>query len=402
MKRLAFLPFVFLFNYGMTFGQSPNVSGKATFTYETNKQMIPVALQTTDNNLSIIVKRAFRLHGGFKVVSDKTARFILRFEGRGSNSVRLGILPTMGGSPESFPVQGADLQQAALFAADTAVERLTKRPGFFAGRIVFVTHQGKIRELYTSDLFFKGYQKLTSHRHQVISPDWSPDGSRILYSSNHKGGMDILMLDVASRVPRTIASYRGSNLGATFDPYGRRAAMILNRELFINDSILNPKNKPRRLTNNKSSETSPSWSGDGRRMIISSDIKGGAQLFEVYLSGSNRGRLRHIPTNISRECTEPAWNPTDPNILAFTANIGGRSQIVIYNFQTRESRSLKSNTDDEGPSWTNDGRHLVFAALKGGAHQLHMLDTVTNKRTELHTSKSSFSSPDFVYPRRSR
>jgi Tol biopolymer transport system component len=137
-------------------------------------------------------------------------------------------------------------------------------------------------------------------------------------------------------------------------------------------------------------------------MIISSDIKGGAQLFEVYLSGSNRGRLRHIPTNISRECTEPAWNPTDPNILAFTANIGGRSQIVIYNFQTRESRSLKSNTDDEGPSWTNDGRHLVFAALKGGAHQLHMLDTVTNKRTELHTSKSSFSSPDFVYPRRSR
>ena len=57
MKRLAFLPFVFLFNYGMTFGQSPNVSGKATFTYETNKQMIPVALQTTDNNLSIIVTK---------------------------------------------------------------------------------------------------------------------------------------------------------------------------------------------------------------------------------------------------------------------------------------------------------------------------------------------------------
>jgi len=137
-------------------------------------------------------------------------------------------------------------------------------------------------------------------------------------------------------------------------------------------------------------------------MIISSDIKGGAQLFEVYLSGSNRGRLRHIPTNISRECTEPAWNPTDPNILAFTASIGGRSQIVIYDFTTKKSRQLSSNTNDEGSSWTNDGRHLVFAALKGGSHQLQVLDTVTNKRTDLHTSTSSFSSPDFVYPRRTR
>ena len=56
-------------------------------------------------------------------------------------------------------MQGTDLRQAALLAADTAVQRITKRPGFFAGKLAFVVHQGKVRELYTSDLFFQGFLK---------------------------------------------------------------------------------------------------------------------------------------------------------------------------------------------------------------------------------------------------
>lgn len=402
MKRLVSCFLIFLFLVPGMFGQAGGVSGSATFVYPTNKQVFPITILASDNNLGIVLKRAFRLHGGFKVVPQSAARYVLRFEGRGANGVLLGIVPTGGtGARESFPVQGADPSRAALLAADTAVERITRRPGFFAGKMAFVVHQGKIRELYTSDLFFKEYQKLTSHRHQVISPDWSPDGSRILYSANHKGGMDVYMIDVSSRIARTVASYRGSNHGASFDPYGRRAAMILNRELFINDSILSRTNRPRRVTSNKNSETSPSWSPDGRRMIISSDIKGGAQLFEVFLSGVNRGRLQHIPTSVSRECTEPAWNPTDPNVLAFTAVVGGRSQIAIYDFKSRKARVLSSETNDEGASWTNDGRHLMFSSLQGGLNQLQVLDTLTNRRMPLHTRQTgNFSAPDFNYPRR--
>ena len=105
MKRLVFIIL------GLTWAvlsihcqKSVGIESSATFIYETNKQVTPIALQATDQNLSLIVKRAFRLHGGFKVVPANSARYLLRFEGRGASGVLLTILPTGGaGARESFP-----------------------------------------------------------------------------------------------------------------------------------------------------------------------------------------------------------------------------------------------------------------------------------------------------------
>lgn len=400
MKRLVSCFLFFLFTLG-----SAHCQNSGRFTYPTDKSVTRIALQSSDPSTLLLLKQAFRLHGGVSPVSQPSAAsYILKFDAVGANGMRVAIQPIggSGGTPESFPVQGADKRQATLLAADLAVQRITKRPGFFAGKLAFVVHQGKVRELYTSDLFFNGFRKMTSDRRQIISPDWSPDGNRILYSGNKSGAMDIYMMDMQTRVPKAIVRYKGNNFGAAFDPFGRRAAMIIKNELCINEAILAPRSKPTRITSNKSRETSPTWSPDGKRIIVSSDIEGGAKLFEVILSGRDKGRFRRVPTNISRECTEPVWNPVDPNILAFTASVGGRSQIVIYDFKKRTSRALDSNTNDEGPSWANDGRHLFFSALNGSVHQIHVVDTVTNERAHLHTTKSSFSSPDFVYPRRYR
>jgi len=403
MMRLLSLLFGAFLAGTVVSAQSNKVSGQLVVTYDKNKQVHPIAIQSTDEEISTTAKRAFRLHGGFKMVPANQASHTLRLVKRGASAVLLTILRSDGGSPESFPVQGRDLYQAVLVACDMAVDRITGRPGFFAGKLVFVTHSGKIRELYTSDLFFKGFQKLTSHRYQVVSPDWSPDGSRVLYSSNHKGGLDVYMLDVATRVSTPVARYRGQNLGAVFAPHGRRAAMILNREVFINSSILNPNSKPERLTHNKSAETSPTWSPNGRQLIVSSDVRGGAQLYEVILTGRDRGRLKTIRTNVSRECTEPCWNPADSGKIAFTANVGGHSQIAVYDFKEGKTEVFGSSTNDEGASWANDGRHLVYSSQQGGKNQLRILDTFTKKHVPLHTrTTGNFSSPDFVYPRLKR
>ena len=383
----------------MVSGQTGQVAATVDIDYD--QQIVPITVQSPDNNMAIIAKQAFRLHGGLKMVPETRAKYAIRLGRRADSTVLLTIVPLRGaGSPESFPIRGKDVRRATLLACDTAVERLTGQPGFFSGQLVYVNHSGKIRELYTSDLFFQGFKKLTSHRFQVISPDWSPDGSKILYSSNHRGGLDIYMLDVPSRVPRVVASYRGQNHGASFGPHGRRAAMILNREVFIHSSIHNPNVKPTRVSHNPSAETCPTWSPSGREMVVSSDIQGGAKLFELMLSGRNKGRMKPIPITVSRECTEPTWNPRDAKLLAFTANIGGHSQIAVYNFETKQTKVIRSSSNDEGPSWANDGRHIVYSSQQGGAHQLKICDFLTDKQVALHTRTSgNFSSPDFFYPK---
>ena len=82
----------------------------------------------------------------------------------------------------------------------------------------------------------------------------------------------------------------------------------------------------RRLTTNKSLETSPSWSPDGRRLVFSSDALGKPQLYEISSSG---GPTRRIPTNISSYCSEPVWNPVDENLIAFTTAEHGGFQITL-------------------------------------------------------------------------
>ena len=135
-------------------------------------------------------------------------------------------------------------------------------------------------------------------------------------------------------------------------------------------------------------------------MVVSSDIQGGAKLFELMLSGRNKGRMKPIPITVSRECTEPTWNPRDAKLLAFTANIGGHSQIAVYNFETKQTKVIRSSSNDEGPSWANDGRHIVYSSQQGGAHQLKICDFLTDKQVALHTRTSgNFSSPDFFYPK---
>ena len=70
---------------------------------------------------------------------------------------------------------------------------------------------------------------------------------------------------------------------------------------------------------------------------MTSDSRGGPQLYEVSLS---TGRLARISTNISSHCTEAAWNPVDPTRIAFTAAVGGGFQICEYSFAARKPRSL--------------------------------------------------------------
>ena len=223
-----------------------------TFTYPTNKNVIRIAVQASDPNTSLLLKQAFRLHGGLQIVPQPSAAsYSLKFDSIGNNGVRVSIRSTSGTGTSSLSLCRVLICDKQLYLPQIQPCSRCKRPGFFAGKLAFVVHQGKVRELYTSDLFFQGFRKLTSDRRQIISPDWSPDGNRILYSGNKSGGMDVYLMDMGTRVARPIARYKGTNHGAVFDPFGRRAAMIIKNELCINEAILASRSKPQRITTNK-------------------------------------------------------------------------------------------------------------------------------------------------------
>jgi TolB protein len=361
---------------------------------------LAVAVVSSDATIRTLANRAFDLHGGYVVATPDNAVFRIQIEPAGGSSVSLSV-----GSGQPYveqlsrAVSGSDLQNAVLRACDLVVEATLRSKGFFAGRLAFVGKQRGISEIYTSDLLFNRVSPLTRDRSLLTGPKWSPDGTRLIYTTYYKSGFpDIYVIDLRSGRKQPIATFKGTNSGGVFSPDGRRIAMSLSgsgnadTEIYVADA--QGKN-PRKLTDNKSLEASPSWSPDGRRLVFTSDAPGRPQLYEISSTG---GPMRRIPTNISSYCSEPAWNPVDVNQIAFTAAVSGGFQIALYNAQTRSSEFLTSGASSLEPAWLRDGRHIVFTQRNGGRTRLMLLDTVTKKVSPLH--KPGFgdaSSASFVY-----
>ncbi|MEM7790802.1 MAG: biopolymer transporter Tol [Verrucomicrobiota bacterium] len=357
-----------------------------------------IAVESSDAGLLDLAQRAFNIHGGYKLTTKDRAAFVLGIERASGPSVTLTI-----GSGKTYveqlrkTVRGSDMQNAALRACDLAVKATLGIDGFFAGKLAFVGKQRGISEIYTSSILFTGVRALTADRSLVTGPSWSPDGSRLLYTTYYKTGFpDIYMMDLRSNQKRPVATFKGLNTGARFSPDGNRIAMSLsgtgNSEIYVSD--LQGRNL-KRLTSNRSLEASPSWSPDARRLVFTSDAPGKPQLYEISVNG---GPSQKIPTNVSSYCSEPAWNPVNSDLIAFTAAVAGGFQIAVYDFKTRKSTILTSGASSVEPAWTNDGRHLVFTERRNGRTRLMLLDTKSKKVSALHNPNfGDASSASFVY-----
>ncbi len=371
----------------------PGAEGKVEF-------ITAVAVESSDAVIASRGRRAFNLHGAYKVVSANQAAFTFQIERAGSTSVLLTILS---GNPaqtlhQETIIHDTTLQNAVLRACDRAVERTLGQQGFFAGKLAFVGKQRGVTEIYTSDLLFSSVRPLTLDRALVTGPSWSPDGNKLLYTTYYKTGFpDIYMMDIEKRSRTPIANFKGTNIGASFSPDGRRIAMSLsgtgNSEIYVSNRM---GRNLRRLTNNRSLEASPSWSPDGRRIVYTSDAPGKPQLYEIAASG---GLARRLPTNVGNYCSEPVWNPVYSNLIAFTVAVSRGFQIALYDADKRRAEVLTSITDSAvEPVWLNDGRHLVFTRREGGRTGLMLLDTKTGKASALHSADfGDASSASFVY-----
>ncbi|MEC7280783.1 MAG: biopolymer transporter Tol, partial [Verrucomicrobiota bacterium] len=118
-------------------------------------------------------------------------------------------------------------------------------------------------------------------------------------------------------------------------------------------------------------------------------------LYEISSSG---GPMRRIPTNISSYCCEPAWNPVDENLIAFTTAERGGFQIALYDAKKGSSEILTRGPSSLEPTWLRDGRHLVFTQRKGSIIRLMLLDTKTKEVRALHApSFGEASMATYVY-----
>lgn len=343
---------------------------------------VPVRVSASPEALDRLANLAFEAHGHY-TRDNANPLFDIRFTAVSGTRVQVDVTK---GSTRILTrtVTGSSLRNALLKAADVAVENTGGGKGFFASQLAFISQRTGQTEVYVGDLFFGEVRQLTADRASAMTPRWSPDGSKILYTSFHRSNAaDIFQIDLNTMQRSSFVSFKGTNQSARFSPNGSKVAMVLSGEGNPEIYVANPNGRGvARRTQTRGVESSPVFSPDGRQILFTSDAMGGPQLFVMPATG---GRMSRLPTNISRYCAEPDWSLGDPTKIAFTMRIGRGFQIGLFDMATRQpaTQVSRSSNDAVEPAWLADGRHLLYTDRSANRRSVWILDTQTKKATKL-------------------
>jgi len=331
--------------------------------------------------LGELANLAFSAHGRFRRVASG-GMYDLRFSNAGPNQVHVDVLKG-GQAVLSQTVSGTSTRNALFRAADLAVKATSGLNGFFASKLAFVSERSGKSEIYVSDLFLGEARQITHDKAHSLTPHWSPDGSKLLYTSFFGSGYpDIFLIDLATMQRTTFLSLKGTNSGARYSPTGSQVAMVLsgegNPELYVSNA--QGRQISRRTHTTDAGESSPCFSPDGSQIVYAS----GDTTPQLYIIPASGGSPRRVGSGLSSYCAEPDWSRADPNKIVFTIREGRVFQIAVLDLATGAAKRVsKAPYDGVEPTWLADGRHVVYTARAANSRSLCILDTETGKSTRL-------------------
>jgi TolB protein len=280
----------------------------------------------------------------------------------------------------SYVSPASDLRLTAHRIADRIYERITGERGVFATRIAYVVQTSRTSwELHIADADGANPQAALRSREPIISPSWSPDGTRLAYVSFESGKPVVYVHGVMTGERRAVANFRGSNSAPAWSPDGRALAVTLTREGNSQVFLMNADgSNVRRLTTSSGIDTEPAFSPDGQSIFFTSDRGGGPQIYRMPAAGGAAQRVTFTGDyNIS-----PRPSP-DGKLLAYVSRRGGRFQVQVLDLAGGQETPVTDTARDESPSFAPNGRMLLYATEVNGRGILASASTDGRVRTRL-------------------
>ena len=303
----------------------------------------------------------------------------------------------------AFSTSPDNWRRVAHLISDKIYQRLTGEEGYFDTRIIYVSETGpktqRYKKLAIMDQDGANVKYLTLGNELVLTPRFSPKNQLVTYLSYFRNMPRVYLLDIETGVQEVVGDFPGMTFAPRFSPDGKKIIMSFaedgNSDIYTMDLATRVVEK---ITDHTSIDTSPSYSPNGKYICFNSDRSGLQQIYVMRSDGSNVKRI----TFGKGIYGTPVWSPRG-DLIAFTRVYKGKFYIGVMRTDGSGERLLTENFYQEAPSWSPNGRVLIFyretktdSEGKGFSAKLWSIDlTGYNERlieTETDGSDPSWSS----------
>ncbi|HEX4329353.1 MAG TPA: Tol-Pal system beta propeller repeat protein TolB [Burkholderiales bacterium] len=369
------------------------------------RQLIPIAITSFPGEAALPVALAqvartdLERSGQFKIVDASAAAPVPTeagqvsfgdWRGRGASYLAIGsVIPGADGKLTArvhlMNIDGSSEMGAFAFTltpnlarvtahkiADEIYERITHEKGFFNTKIAYVKKSGARFDLIVADYDGQNEQSALTSREPIISPEWSPDGSKLAYVSFENRKPQVWVHEIYTSRRTLVSNSKGSNSAPAWSPDGRTLAVTLTLP-GLSQLYAIPANggEPRRLTASGGIDTEPVYSPDGASIYFTSDRGGGPQIYRIPAGGGDAKRVTFSGSyNVS-----PKVSP-DGKTLAYISREGGQFRVAILDLAGGGQEQKLTDTDkDESPSFAPNSKMILYATNVGGRGVLAMVSS---------------------------
>ena len=229
--------------------------------------------------------------------------------------------------------------------ADEIISRLGGGvDGIAETKIYFVSSRTGSKEIWVMDYDGENQHAVTHLGSITLSPRVSPDNSRIAFASLGGEGWSVRMFSL--ELNRAVGFSAGTAGGAN---------------------------------------QSPAWSGDGNRIAFSSSRSGDPEIWIADASGANPHRI----TYFKGPDVSPTWNPKTNSQLAWVSGRTGLPQIYTMDQDGANVQRLTDGGYAVSPSWSASGQFLTFSWNRKygpgapGGQDIYVMDIATKRWLQL-------------------
>ena len=266
------------------------------------------------------------------------------------------------------------LRLAAHEIADYIYQKLMGERGVFATRLSYVAKVGRRFQLQISDSDGANPQIALTSNEPIISPSWSPDGSKVAYVSFESKKPVVYVHDLVAGRRTVISNQKGNNSAPAWSPDGRRVAVALSRDGNTQIYMVNADGSGlHRLTRSSAIDTEPAFSPDGRSIYFTSDRGGAPPIYRMSAEGEGDSGAQRV-TFKGGYNVSPRISP-DGKLLAYISRVGGAFKLYVQDMSNGDVTGLTDTSYDESPSFAANGKFILYSTRVGGRTVLAAVST---------------------------